>query len=60
MWEGETRAFKLLRELRKQKVDGVLYEEGPLVPFERRDGKIVFEMGEAPSYFKVTFNPKRK
>jgi len=29
MWEGETRAFKLIRELRKQGIKGILYEEGP-------------------------------
>lgn len=36
MWEGETRAFKLIRMLRKQGVTGILYEEGPLTPYTRK------------------------
>jgi hypothetical protein len=37
MWAGETQAFKLLRLLKKQKVTGVLYEEGPLVSYNTWD-----------------------
>ena len=36
MWEGATRAFKLIRMLRKQGVTGIRYTEGPLVPYTRK------------------------
>jgi hypothetical protein len=37
MWAGETQAFKLIRLLRKQGIKGILYEEGPLVPYLYED-----------------------
>ena len=33
MWAGETQAFKLIRLLKKQKIKGILYEEGPLIHY---------------------------
>jgi hypothetical protein len=59
MWEGETRAFKLIRTLRKQGFKKIVYSEGPLVPYQRtiihhRFGYSPDE-GKAPKFFKVSF-----
>ena len=37
MWAGETQAFKLIKLLRKQGIKKILYEEGPLFPYDLTD-----------------------